>query len=65
MLRIHQIKCGLDEHLDQKMVARKLGCPADAVRSYAIERESLDARRDSCRGPCAADGTASSSPSHR
>jgi len=48
MLRIHQIKCGLDEHLDQKMVARKLGCPADAVRSYAIERESLDARRDSC-----------------
>ncbi len=44
MLRISQIRCGIDERFTADHIGRKLRCmPAD-IRGFEIERESLDAR---------------------
>lgn len=44
MLRIHQIKCPIDQKLNREHIARKLHCTPDDIRSFEIEKESLDAR---------------------
>lgn len=44
MLRIHQIKCPVDQKLNKEHIARKLHCSPDEIRSFEIEKESLDAR---------------------
>ena len=46
MLKIAQIRCSLDEHLDKEHIAAKLNCRPDDILSYEIERESLDARKE-------------------
>lgn len=48
MLKIHQIKCTLDQTLNTERIARKLGCQPKDILSYSILRESLDARKGSC-----------------
>lgn len=46
MLKINQIKCPPGEKLTVEHIARKLHCRPDEIRSFEIERESLDARRN-------------------
>lgn len=46
MLRIHQIRCPIDQKLNKEHIARKLHCTPDEIRSFEIEKESLDARGD-------------------
>ena len=46
MLKITQIKCPPGEKLSVEHIARKLNCRPDEIRSFEIERESIDARRD-------------------
>ena len=46
MLRIHQIRCGIDETFGKEHIARKLRCPPEHILSYEVERESLDARKE-------------------
>ena len=46
MLRIHQIRCPIDQKLNSEHIAKKLHCTPDDIRSFEIEKESLDARGD-------------------
>ena len=46
MLRIRQIRCPVSEKLNKEHIAKKLHCSPDEIRSFEIEKESLDARGD-------------------
>lgn len=46
MLKINQIHCPVGQKLNVSHIARKLHCSPSEIRSFEIERESLDARKD-------------------
>lgn len=46
MLKINQIHCPVGQKLNVSHIAHKLHCSPSEIRSFEIERESLDARKD-------------------